>query len=294
MKTLLTLIALGSVGMISVNAYGKVFVNSGSNSGYNGDYSQPSYDGSYYQSQPYDDSYDYQDQPGYGGGYYQDQPGYGGGYYQGQQGYDGRNYQVQPGYGGGYNNQNQPYQQAGQMNRNDQKIVSDQDITNKIRGALSSGWFSKGYENVSYQVNNGYVTLTGTVETLKNRTDVEHRITKIDGVKQVDNQITVTGKSSDNDNSKNYSQSDINKSENKYPQDFASTQEDRQINAKIRDKLSGGWFSKGYKTLVIKTTDGIVVLQGTVDKPEDAQKAYEEIKDIDGIRSIQNQIRVNR
>ncbi len=94
------------------------------------------------------------------------------------------------------------------------------------------------------------------------------------------------------DNSETYSESQLQSSEKKYPQDFASNPQDRQLNAKIRDKLNNGWFSKGYQTLVIRTTNGVVVISGTVDKFEDIQKINDQIRDIDGVRSVNNQLTV--
>ncbi len=74
---------------------------------------------------------------------------------------------------------------------------------------------------------------------------------------------------------------------------MASNPQDRQLNARIRDKLSNGWFSKGYETLVIRTTNGVVIIGGTVDKPEDIQKIIDQIKDIEGVRSVNNNLKVN-
>jgi len=59
-------------------------------------------------------------------------------------------------------------------------------------------------------------------------------------------------------------------------------------------ELSNGWFSKDYETLVIRTNNGIVVIRGTVDKPEDIQKINDQIKNIEGIRSINNQLIVQK
>ncbi|MBA3721660.1 MAG: BON domain-containing protein [Parachlamydiaceae bacterium] len=50
--------------------------------------------------------------------------------------------------------------------------------------------------------------------------------------------------------------------------------------------------SKGYKTLVIRTTNGVVVVSGTVDKVEDIQKISNLIKDVEGVKSVDNQLSV--
>ena len=74
--------------------------------------------------------------------------------------------------------------------------VSDKEIQDKLQKKLGSGWFSKGYENVSFVVNNGNVLLRGTVETAEDSRKVEDTAKGIDGVTSVTNQITVTGKKS--------------------------------------------------------------------------------------------------
>jgi len=89
-----------------------------------------------------------------------------------------------------------------------------------------------------------------------------------------------------------YSDSQLQSSEAKYPQDFAANAQDRQINAKIRDALSNTWFSKDYETLMISTTNGVVIITGTVYKMEDKQKVGDQVKAIDGVKSVNNQLTV--
>ena len=72
-----------------------------------------------------------------------------------------------------------------------QSSASDQELVKKIHSALSSGWLSKGYQNVSFDVDNGVVNLKGSVDTLESKNRIEGDMKKIDGVRQVNNQITV-------------------------------------------------------------------------------------------------------
>lgn len=284
MKRVFALIALGSVSALSADQYYQ------GQSGYqtypsqSQPYSQQEYQtyyqeprGAYSYSMPSNSSQQYYQQ--------ENQP-----YYQNTQVYPENRYQENNrtgGYGQSYY-QTQPnttgsnsyaYQQTG----NQPQTMSDQEITKKIRTALSSGWFTKGYDDVTFDVRNGTVTLRGTVETPDNKDRVEETVKRIDGVKQVNNQLVVT-----KGNSVSLSDSEMQKSETEFPQDFAATSQDRMLNAKIREKLNGGWLSKGYQTLVIKTTDGVVVITGTVDKPEDIKKISDQVKSIEGVRSINN------
>lgn len=274
MKQLFTLIALGSVSLVSADQYG------------NGSGSCPSCNN--------------------GGGYYQDQPN-NANYYQqrgesnqrqNQQGNsqrDAQDYQRNNQYD--YQQQgNQSYDRDQQRNYDNnygsqkdgnQRTGSDQEIRRRIHETLSSGWFSKGFQDVSFDVNNGNVNLKGSVDSLENKNKIEENVKKIDGVRQVNNQITIVKEIPGT-----YSEAQLKSSEKKYPQDFASNSQDRQLNAKIRDQLSNGWFSKDYETLAIKTTNGVVIISGTVDKSEDIQKIIDQIKDIDGVTSVNNQLTV--
>jgi len=92
--------------------------------------------------------------------------------------------------------------------------------------------------------------------------------------------------------SNTYSDSQLQNSEKKYPQDSAATLQDRQLNAKIREKLSGGWFSKGYDALILRTANGVVVISGNVDNNDDIQKIRDQIRNIEGVRSVNDQLNV--
>ncbi|CUI17435.1 Conserved hypothetical secreted protein [Candidatus Protochlamydia naegleriophila] len=257
MKKIFSLIALGSVALVSADQYYQPYGNGAQSS--QGYYQR---DNQGYQR---NNQYDYQQAPR-------------------NQSYD-QNQQY-------YQQSSQSYNRDQQKNYsqrdNNQGGVSDQEINRKLQDKLGSGWFSKGYQNVSFDVHNGIVNLRGSVDTLENKNNVEDSVRKIDGVRQVNNQITIVKENSDT-----YSDSELQDSEKKYPRDSASNFQDRQLNAKIRDKLSNGWFSKDYETLVIRTTNGVVVISGTVDKQEDVQKINDQLKEIEGIRSINNQLRVN-
>lgn len=171
----------------------------------------------------------------------------------------------------------------------DQADVTDQDIRNQINDTLSSGWFSKGFDGVKFEVNNGNVLLRGTVDTIDNKNKIEQSVRKIDGVRQVNNQIVTTKGMVSNST---YSEPNLQNSEAKFPQDKAATDQDRVINAKIREKLNGGWLSKGFDALVIRTANGIVVITGSVDTPADVQKVNEHVRSVEGVKSVNNQVNV--
>ena len=319
---MLTFLLLGSVSVLSANyqsyGYSSYSPTYYSQDGYSqGQYSNPysssdysysndpySYSNDYYYQQPYSQGYEqtydnnqyYYQQPrqySQSQQYYQQQPRQ---YSQSQQYYQQQPRQYSQNKQSYYQQQtpNRAYSQGQQHDQygnnyasqsNSDEIRTDQDISNDIRDSIGSGWFSKGYEHVSFDVNNGIVTLSGSVESLENKKNVEEKVSKIDGVKQVRSQITISKAQVHTS-----SESDLMKTEQKYPQDFAATNLDRQLNAKIRDKISGGWFSKANETIIIRTTNGVVVISGTVEKPEDIQKLDDQINEINGIRSVNNQL----
>ena len=190
-------------------------------------------------------------------------------------------------------------------------------MAKKVHDQLSSGWFSKGYKNVSFDVGSGNVTLRGTVDTLADKTKVEDTVRAIDGVRQITNQIAVATPSNTNTTSNANTTSNYRSPNTNMPsyrktntdsdyyaeaptqkkgttQDFAATETDRQINSKIREKLNSGWFSKGYETVIIRTSNGVVILTGTVDDATEAQKISDNAKTVDGVVAVNNQLQVKK
>ena len=348
MKKLFILMALGSVSLLSADQYYQSSYDNGQ-----GGYNRSSYsdnNSSYGQNQRNDQNFQRNDQ-------WNSQP-------QSRNQYN-QNAQNNP-------QTNQSFDQnPSNFNNSTRNDVSDLDITKKIHDTLTPGWFSKGFQDVSFEVNNGVVTLKGSVDKADDKRTVENDVRKIDGVKQVYNNIAIRDTSRSNSNynsnsnpnynsrndsnlnsngnpnfnsrndsnlnsntnpnynvtidssanpnlntrsdynsnanvntrndsnytssksSSKYSESDLLSSEKKYPQDTAATPEDRQINAKIRSKLSG-WFTKGYETVILRTSNGVVVITGTVEKSDEIQKVNDKIKDVEGVKSVNNQVTVQK
>jgi osmotically-inducible protein OsmY len=49
---------------------------------------------------------------------------------------------------------------------------------------------------------------------------------------------------------------------------------------------------KGYETLILRTTNGIVIISGTVDHSDDVQKINDQVKSVEGVKSVNNQLNV--
>lgn len=102
---------------------------------------------------------------------------------QGSQDMQGQNYQGQQGNAQGMGTQGAQDMQGSQ---------TDMQMQKKIQDSLRSSFSSK-YNNVNAMVNNGTVTLTGTVATQDDKMDLEKKVRTMDGVQGVNNQITVQG-----------------------------------------------------------------------------------------------------
>jgi hypothetical protein len=71
--------------------------------------------------------------------------------------------------------------------------ISDKTISDEIHAILTSGFFTEGYQNITYSVQDGIVTLRGHVTTPDNKIKLEDRIRQIKGVILIDNQISIFG-----------------------------------------------------------------------------------------------------
>lgn len=158
--------------------------------------------------------------------------------------------------------------------------VSDQELAKKIQDKISSGWFSKGNEQVNVQVNNGVVTLQGPVKAQSDKERIEKEVRNIEGVKSLNSQLTVQEPDAQ---ANAYRQ---------FKQDTYATSEDDQLNIKIRDTTSRGWLWNSYKEVILNTTNGDVTLEGTVDSIKDQQKLMKEIQKIDGVKTVKSNLRI--
>lgn len=165
-----------------------------------------------------------------------------------------------------YSNQN--YSNANQTKPNTN--TSDQEIARKVKEKLSGGWFSKGYDQVNVQVNQGNVTLQGTIPSWDDKETLEKEIRSIDGVKGLALRLNVQ------DSKKN---------------DSAGIS-DQKIEKQVRDQLSSGWFAKGYEQVDVQVNNGIVTLQGFVNSQEDKNKLEQEVRKIDGVTNVNNQLNI--
>jgi len=269
------------------------------NSGYQSSYQNPSYNTSSYNQTPsynsspsYDQNSTQSYQPSYQA---QDQ-----GQNQGQYYYQNSNRSMQDGNfqnsnsnfnqnpNGSMQNQGQPSTQPQAYNNNQNNgwvadntsTISDQDLNKKVQNKIAPGTFSSGYPQVRASVNNGVVTLQGTVKTFDEKNKLEKEIRNLDGVRVLKSQISVQDQSSKDSSSR------------KFGQDTAATSADDQLNKKIRDKVSRGWLWDSYTLVTLNTSNGVVTLEGIVDTVKDQQKLANEIQKVDGVKAVNSNLHI--
>lgn len=177
----------------------------------------------------------------------------------------------------------------------------DRTLGTRIRDFLHSGSLSKRYDNhIVIRINNGNVTLRGTVDNADDKAKIEANVKKFPGVKNVDNQITVRDNRTSWLNSSPRSQvAESTQFRNQTLTkdshgDSFQTNEDRELVKKIREALKGGWFSKGYDDIAVVANNGNVSLLGKVDNQNDINKIEERVKNVEGIRNIDLQISLKK
>lgn len=299
------ILALSSVSMLSADSYGRSSCPGG-NCPYQGQ-NQGQRQGYYPEAS--------------GQAYYRDNPQY---YRQSPSNQYDQNQQNRSGnqYNSNQNNQDGYYNPSNTNTSNSNRNVTDEDLRKKVDNAIAPSWLSSGYPNVNYNVNNGTVDLRGTVKSQDDKAKLEADIKKIDGVRQVNNQIMVNADRSndsnmrDDSNMRNDSRydsrndsnmrndsrndsnmmrndSEMRKAQANYPQDNAASDTDRSINARIRDRLSG-WFTNGYETITLNTSNGVVTIIGFVKSNDDIEKINKEAKNVDGVKSVNNNASIQR
>lgn len=157
--------------------------------------------------------------------------------------------------------------------------VTDEDISHDVQDELKSGWFSKGFETVTFKVTNGIVVLQGSVPTTDDKIKLEKAVRNIDGVRSLNSELAI----------QDVKEGDETKL-NAFPQDTFKTPADQQLNFKIRDNVSTGYLWTSYKDVKLNTSNGAVVLEGTVDSPKDQDKLLDAIRSIDGVNAVTSQL----
>lgn len=81
----------------------------------------------------------------------------------------------------------------------------DEELQKKVEDTLKSNYLKKNYDTVVATVSNGVVTLSGTVDSEKDRQDIHDRIQKINGIKNIVDRLQVSGEKANNTKSSLFS-----------------------------------------------------------------------------------------
>lgn len=71
--------------------------------------------------------------------------------------------------------------------------VSDEDLQKQAEDTLKNNYVKKNFDAVVVSVSNGVVTITGVVDTDKDRQDIRERLQKIKGLQKINDHLKVTG-----------------------------------------------------------------------------------------------------
>ena len=158
----------------------------------------------------------------------------------------------------------------------------DRELNAKIRDKIT-GWLTNDYKNISLKTANGIVSIEGNVATVEAKKKLNDEIRKINGVSSINDFIQV----------KDQDTREAAKEAAKYPQDRFASDADREINNKIRDKISG-WFTNEYKNIALNTSNGNVSISGYVDSLDAQKKLTDEVRKIEGVKAVSNNTQVRK
>ncbi|MEN3753551.1 molecular chaperone OsmY [Mangrovibacter yixingensis] len=148
-------------------------------------------------------------------------------------------------------------------------FMDDSAITAKVKSALMNNDSVKSTD-ISVDTDKGVVTLSGFVTSQKLAETAVNVAQRVDGVKSVSDKLQV--KDSDSQSLKGYAG------------DTATTSE---IKAKfLADDIVPS------RKIKVETTQGVVLLTGTVNNNAQAQRAETIAKAIDGVKSVKNELKV--
>lgn len=168
--------------------------------------------------------------------------------------------------------------------------ASDQATSKRVYEALY-GYISVGNQNIAFEINDGVITLTGHVNSQEDKDRIENDLKKIDGVKQINNKITVIdAKKFVYYQPKIVDNGSTVKNSSKLAKDYGALDKDKKINATIRDKLD----SRGFTNVSIITANGVVTLTGTVNNSEEFEPFVIEIEKVEGVKKVNNKVSSRR
>ena len=163
--------------------------------------------------------------------------------------------------------------------------IDDSVITTKVRARFVKDKQVRA-RDIEIKTVNGVVELSGTVRSAKEASRAASIAHKVKGVKSVKNDIQVAAKSTASSREK---MSDKDRSATTQRSDHPVA--DSVITTKIKalyvkDK------EVSFRNIEVKTVNGVVHLSGNAKSKQEADKAVSMARDVKGVNSVQNDIRV--
>jgi hyperosmotically inducible periplasmic protein len=144
------------------------------------------------------------------------------------------------------------------------------DTDDRIESSAKATYIFQTYlkgDDIKFESKDGAVTLTGTVATESHKTMAQELVADLPGVKSVNNQLLLKGAPS-------------------------STSSDFWIKDKIKTTLL---FHKSVSAIntEVDVQDGVVTLSGVASSQAERELAAEYARDVDGVKSVNNQMTVS-
>ena len=140
---------------------------------------------------------------------------------------------------------------------------------NNLRAEIANKALNKSQlKNVHAEVQNGNVTLTGTVDLAAGKRQAEERVRHVKGVAAIDNQIQVAG-----------------------PEISDAELQQKVVKAVQYDRL--GYGTTAFNAIGVSVHNGVVTLGGTAYGPVDADSAVSTALNIKGVKDVIDNIQVN-
>jgi osmotically-inducible protein OsmY len=140
---------------------------------------------------------------------------------------------------------------------------NDSQIDAGVHKALDN----KRFQNVTANVRNGNVTLTGTVGLYADKEDADNRVHHVKKVRAVDNEIEVAG-----------------------PTVEDTTLRDKLAKALAYDRV--GYGTTAFNAITIGVQNGVVTLSGTVYGPPDKDSALSLVENTPGVKDVIDNLEV--
>jgi osmotically-inducible protein OsmY len=143
-------------------------------------------------------------------------------------------------------------------------------IDDRIESSAKKSYVFKTYlkqDSIKIESKDGAVTLTGTVSEDSHKSLAQETVTGLPGVKSVDNKLEVKG-------------------------EHPAENSDAWLTAKVKSTLL---FHRSVSAMTeVKTTDGIVTLQGEATNQAEKDLTTEYAKDVEGVKDVKNEMTLSK